>query len=86
MTKRKGYIPTMTMMLFLAFGSTIANAGIVITGRAAATETTATCTETKTETLVSYLSKIATFAKTGIVITGRTDAQCAERTGIVITG
>ncbi len=85
MTKRKGYIPTMTMMLLVAFGSTIANAGIVITGRAAATEAP-TCSETKTETLVSYLSKIATFAKTGIVITGRDETPCAERTGIVITG
>ena len=72
MTKLRGYIPTMTMMLFLAFGSTIANAGIVITGRtASSTETTATCTETKTETVVSYLTALATFVKTGIVITGR---------------
>jgi len=74
MTKRKGYIPTMTMMLLLAFGSTIANAGIVITGRSASTATTATTTET----VVSFLSTIATFATTGIVITGRD--------GIVITG
>ena len=86
MTKLRGYIPTMTMMLFLAFGSTIANAGIVITGRTASTETTATCTETKTETVVSYLTALATFVKTGIVITGRTEGECAERTGIVITG
>ena len=74
----------MTMMLVLAFGSTIANAGIVIVGRAA-TETP-NCSETKPETLVSYLSKVATFAKSGIVIIGRDETPCAERTGIVITG
>ena len=73
MTKRKGYIPTTAFMMILAFGSTVANAGIIIGGRAT---TATTCETTTTDTVVSYLKKISTFATAGIIIGGRatTDA------------
>ena len=83
MTKRKGYIPTTAFMMILAFGSTIANAGIIIGGRA---ETAPTCETTTKDTVVNYLRKISTFATAGIIIGGRASTECTERNGIIIGG
>lgn len=87
MTKLRGYIPTMTMMLFLAMASTTVNAGIIIGGRAETKDTKSPCEETTTTgVVVGALTKIATFATTGIIIGGRATTECQDRNGIIIGG
>lgn len=91
MTKLRGYIPTMLMVVTLMFGATAANAGIVIGGRAEATTTSSACEET---TLTGILSELVSFVRTGIVIGGREGIVIGGRTectttasfGIVIGG
>lgn len=74
MTKLRGYIPTMLMLVTLMFGATAANAGILVNGRSADTITTS---ETSPEEdagivgiLVNGLTSAATFVKTGILVNG----------------
>jgi hypothetical protein len=81
MRKLKGYIPTTALMLTLVFGSSVANAGIIITTRA---EPTPTCEETKIDLgLGSLVKAAAQFALTGIIITTAVDPR--ETCGIIIT-
>jgi len=88
MTKLRGYIPTMLMLVTLTFGATAANAGILITNRVESTTTKSDdpCKEEKG----SIFDTIATFVKTGILITNRTGILITNRTsqdtcGIIIT-
>lgn len=93
MTRLRGYIPTMLMLVTLMFSTTAANAGIVIGGRTDAATTTSTeCSET---TLTGLLGELASFARTGIVIGGRLGIVIGGRTescstvssvGIIIGG
>lgn len=84
MTKLRGYIPTMTMMVFLAFASTTVNAGIIVSDRA--TAKTDTCGETTTTGyIVDILTKFATFAKTGIIVSDRAGIIVSDRNGIIVS-
>jgi hypothetical protein len=82
----------MLMVVTLMFGTTAANAGIIIGGRTeAATTTSSTCEGT---TLTGVLSDLASFASTGIIIGGRDGIIIGGRTectttasfGIIIGG
>ena len=95
MTKLRGYIPTMLMVVTLMFGTTAANAGpgIIIGGRAESTTTNSSSTCEST-TLTGILSDLADFARTGIIIGGRVGIIIGGRTectttasfGIIIGG
>lgn len=92
MTKLRGYIPTMLMLVTLMFGATAANAGIIITNR---TETASTSTDgdpckEDDSSLSKFVGSVATFLKTGIIITNRTGIIITNRDsqdtcGIIIT-
>lgn len=94
MTKLRGYIPTMLMLVTLMFGTTAANAGIIVGGRTSAeTKDTNPCEETKTDySFTGLLESLATFAKTGIIVGGRTGIIVGGRTssqdtcGIIVGG
>ena len=74
MTKLRGYIPTMTLMLVMLFGVTAANAGdgIIIGGRTQQASTTTTDTEETSldGIIIGGFKKAATFMSTGIIIGG----------------
>lgn len=76
MTKLRGYIPTMLMLVTLMFGATAANAGIIIGGRTDAEPNP--CEEKEGDAVKALFETALTFAKTGIIIGGRT--------GIIIGG
>ncbi len=79
MTKLRGYIPTMLMLVTLMFGTTAANAGIIVGGR--------TSEETpSTTTLSGVLIDIVTFATTGIIVGGRDGIIVGGRDGIIVGG
>ncbi|MEO5859325.1 MAG: hypothetical protein ABIR33_10285 [Pyrinomonadaceae bacterium] len=82
MTKLRGYIPTMLMLVTLIFGATAANAGIIVNGRTANTASTTSdpCTESESlfGIIVNGFAAAASFAKTGIIVNGRT--------GIIVNG
>ena len=82
MTKLRGYIPTMLMLVTLMFGATAANAGIIVNGRTADASTTTSdpCTEEESlfGIIVNGLTAAASFAKTGIIVNGRS--------GIIVNG
>ncbi len=91
MTKLRGYIPTMLMLVTVMFGTTAANAGIITGGRAAETTSTTTCEGTTT--LTGLLSQLASFARTGIItggrvgiITGGRQSTCSIENSGIITG
>lgn len=97
MTKLRGYIPTMLMLVTLMFGATAANAGIIVGDRTSSTEDTNTCEETSKEfSFKGLFGAAATFLKTGIIVGDRTgiivgDRQTAtcgiivgDRTGIIV--
>ncbi len=75
MTKLRGYIPTMLLLVTLMFGATSVNAGILVNGRDA--DNTATATETTTEEDTSLM---------GILVNGITTAATFVRTGILVNG
>ncbi|HQU91402.1 MAG TPA: hypothetical protein PLK77_03855 [Pyrinomonadaceae bacterium] len=79
MTKLRGYIPTMLMLVTLMFGTTAANAGIIVGGRTS--EETASTT-----TLSGVLIDIVTFATTGIIVGGRDGIIVGGRDGIIVGG
>ena len=73
MTKLRGYIPTMLMLVTLMFGATAANAGILVNGRSTTTTTTETTSNEDTSLvgiLVNGLTSAATFVRTGILVNG----------------
>jgi len=74
MTKLRGYIPTMLLLVTLMFGATAANAGILVNGRSADTTTTSTTTTTEDTSLVGILvngiASAVTFVRTGILVNG----------------
>lgn len=93
MTKLRGYIPTMLMLVTLMFGATAANAGIIVGGRTAAdSEKTNPCEETKDPSLSGILSELVGFAKSGIIVGGRMGIIVGGRTsdqdtcGIIVGG
>src|SRR5690349_14522671 len=89
MTKLRGYIPTMLMLVTLMFGTTAANAGIIIGGKSATGGDTNPCEE---PTSTDILSELVSFAKTGIIIGGKTGIIIGGKTssqdtcGIIIGG
>ena len=76
MTKLRGYIPTMFLLVTLMFGATAANAGILVNGRTQAAATTTTEETTTTEDtgligiLVNGVASALTFVRTGILVNG----------------
>ena len=84
MTKLRGYIPTMLMLVTVVFGTTAANAGIITGGRTADSTSTATCGETTT--LTGLLSEFAAFASVGIITGGRDGIITGGRDGIITGG
>ena len=76
MTKLRGYIPTMLLLVTLMFGATSAHAGILVNGRTegAATTTTEETTSTEEASLVGILVNgfysAATFVRIGILVNG----------------
>lgn len=79
MTKLRGFIPTTLMLITLMFGATAANAGIIITNRAAKEES---CKTTESS-IAEFFKSVSRFAITGIIITNRAETQ--ETCGIIIT-
>jgi hypothetical protein len=80
MTKLRGYIPTMLMLVTLMFGATAANAGIIIADRqSASTAKSDPCTKEESS-LTKLAVSVATFFKTGIIIADRTGIIIADRT------
>jgi hypothetical protein len=93
MTKLRGYIPTMLMLVTLMFGATAANAGIIVGGRASAdSDKTNPCEETKDDSLSGILTELVGFAKSGIIVGGRLGIIVGGRTsdqdtcGIIVGG
>ena len=86
MTKLRGYIPTMLMLVTLMFGATVANAGIIITSRVnSATKTSDDpCKEEGSilDTLATFMTGIIITSRTGIIITSRSSQDTC---GIIIT-
>jgi len=80
MTKLRGYIPTMLLLVTLMFGATAANAGILVNGRSAATTTTTTTTTTSETTTTEDTSLV------GILVNGVASAVTFVRTGILVNG
>lgn len=83
--KRKGYIPTMALMITLTLGASIANAGILVSDRQGilVSDRQAACQEsTLTGKIGDLIGGIATFVKTGILVSDRT-AVC--RNGILVS-
>ena len=74
MTKLRGYIPTMLLLVTLMFGAATANAGILVNGRTATATTTTTTTANEDTSLVGILvnglKSAATFVRTGILVNG----------------
>jgi hypothetical protein len=82
MTKLRGYIPTMLLLVTLMFGATAANAGIIIADRQGAAASDNPC---EGSTLTALADSVATFVKTGIIIADRGGIIIADRTcGIII--
>lgn len=67
MRKLRGFIPTTALLVTLAFGSTVANAGIVV-GQIAETSDDPCKVETTTSVLTDLITTISRFAITGIVV------------------
>ena len=98
MKEIKGYITAATMFAVLAFGSTFANAGIIVAGRTAEptnkkSTTTSTlsaddgdpCTDDSTDLggiIVAGLTAAASYATGGIIVAGATEETC----GIIVAG
>jgi hypothetical protein len=93
----KGYITAATMFAVLAFGSTFANAGIIVAGRTADTNTKKStmktlstddgdpCTDDSTDLggiIVAGFTAVATYATAGIIVAGATQETC----GIIVAG
>jgi hypothetical protein len=80
----------MLMLVTLMFGTTAANAGIIIGGRTGAD--TNPCEEKDGDAVKDLFESALTFAKTGIIIGGRTGIIIGGRTssddtcGIIIGG
>lgn len=82
MTKLRGYIPTMLMLVTLMFGATAANAGIIVGGRESADSDKTNPCEEKTDPLGSLLE----YVKAGIIVGGRMGIIVGGRTGIIVGG
>ncbi|MEQ1763116.1 MAG: hypothetical protein ABL984_08230 [Pyrinomonadaceae bacterium] len=80
MTKLRGYIPTMLMLVTLMFGTTAANAGIIVGGRAAADS------DNPCEEKGDLLGDLLEYAKAGIIVGGRMGIIVGGRTGIIVGG
>ena len=72
MTKLRGYIPTMTLMLMLLFGTTAANAGdgVIIGGRTQAASKDGVIIGGRDGVIIGGFKKVATFLTTGVIIGG----------------
>ncbi|HEX6278614.1 MAG TPA: hypothetical protein VFZ49_01245 [Pyrinomonadaceae bacterium] len=92
---RKGYIPTMALMLTLTFGASIANAGIIVSERngiiVSELESETTCSETTMgEKFEGLISGLSAFFRTGIIVSELT-SECrggiivSEREGIIVS-
>lgn len=82
MTKLRGYIPTMLMLVTLMFGATAVHAeGIIIGGRTSVEADKNPCEEEK-----GVLDTVVDYAKAGIIIGGRMGIIIGGRTGIIIGG
>jgi hypothetical protein len=87
MTKLRGYIPTMLLLVTVMFGATAANAGIIVGDRQSAKDTN-TCEETKEFSLRGFIETAAGFLKTGIIVGDRMGIivgdRKAETCGIIV--
>jgi hypothetical protein len=80
--KMKGFITAATMFAVLVFGTTFANAGIIVAG---AVDSGEPCTDTSTDLggiIVAGLTAAATYATGGIIVAGATQETC----GIIVAG
>lgn len=78
MTKLRGYIPTMLLLVTLMFGTTAANAGIIIADRQSSVSDDPCKEDDSIVTKLAY--SVATFVKTGIIIADRNGIIIADRT------
>ena len=94
MTKLRGYIPTMLMLVTLIFGATAANAGIIVNGRdggdslTTSSTTSDPCAEEETSLvgiIVNGFSAARSFFKDGIIVNGRSSSS-EEFCGIIVNG
>jgi hypothetical protein len=83
MTKLRGYIPTMLLLVTVLFGATAANAGIIVGDRQSAKDTN-TCEETKEFSFRGFIETAAGFLKTGIIVGDRMGIIVGDRTGIIV--
>lgn len=88
MRKIKGYITAATMLAVITFGTTFANAGIIVAG---ALETDPNpCTETEKDLggiIVAGITEFSKFAITGIIVAGAFESETSNETcGIIVAG
>ncbi|QYO66843.1 hypothetical protein [Leptolyngbya sp. 7M] len=92
MRKLRGFIPTTTLAFVLLFGSTFANAGIIVWDlKGTPTRTTQQCTDkndTKTDwgIIIQGVTGIIIQGLTGIIIQGVSDTEAPTNCGIIIQG
>ena len=93
MISLKNFVAAITMMTVLVFGTTFANAGIIVAGfsKDAKTRTIATepCTETSEKPdwgiIVAGITGIIVAGFTGIIVAGATETPTTE-CGIIVAG
>jgi hypothetical protein len=94
MRKMKGYIPTM-LLVVLVFGSTIANAGIIVNGRNSVDSQTSQkdpepCKDETQDLggiIVNGIAGAASFFTTGIIVNGIASSEPSDETcGIIVNG
>ena len=92
MKNLKNTAAALTLMAVIAFGTTFANAGIIVAGFNEKTATERTCVETTTKApkidwgiIVAGLRGIIVAGFTGIIVAGATDTPTVD-CGIIVAG
>jgi hypothetical protein len=92
MKNLKNTVAAITLMAVISFGTTFANAGIIVAGFNEKTTTERTCTQTTTKTpkldwgiIVAGLRGIIVAGFTGIIVAGATDTPTVD-CGIIVAG
>ena len=82
MKKMKGYIPTVALMLTIAFGTSAAQAGIIVGDRTGIGDDNPCEEKTGTELVGDILGGIATFVSGGIIVGDFADSN--DTCGIIV--
>ena len=83
MKKMKGYIPTVALMVTMAFGTSAAHAGIIVGDRTGSLAEDDPCKEqTTSEQIMGIFEGLASFATGGIIVGDFADPN--ETCGIIV--